>query len=540
MSERDDRYRHWAELMDREALGERLTDEERAFCARFAETDPACREEAALLDELSDLDTAPNAASRALVDATLARLEAESAKAERDQISRLRGVRAPRGLLAGSAAAALLLGVGFALYPRPEAAPPATAKDGPKARVELVFAAGEVLVDGKAVEGSSQLLAEGSRIEVARGAACVAMDPGIDLCLDGGSQVVLSRMQNAWRRIDLLRGKVGVQLLPQPEGSRLSIVADQVWSTAVGTAFTVERAESGVSTTVLHGKVRVGLERGDEELVSEHQRAQVQGGRAGLRGISRSDEAPEWALLRPAKLWSNPVSATLDVRDLPASAELLLDGQLLGRAPLRSLVPAGSHLLQVRIEGAVVVARPFACEAGQLTAFSFAGESFAPAAVPEPAAAEVGTPSTPRSATAARERAKLAESVAPAVTVAQLLGEARRLLRGERFVEAAESYRSLRANYPESPEAHAVLVSLAEVELDRLNQPERALENLERYLSAGRGPLMEEARQARIRALRDLGREAAEAAAIDEFLRAYPRSFKAAALANRLRELKAL
>ena len=359
------------------------------------------------------------------------------------------------------------------------------------------------------------------------------MDPGIDVCLSDDSEAVLSHMQSPWRRIDLLTGKVAVQLEPQPEGSHLSIVADKVWSTAVGTAFTVVHgAGTGVRTPVLHGKVRVGSDGGSEQLVS------VQDGMTALGAISRGDEAPEWALLRPAKLWSNPVSATLEVQAQAPHAEVVLDGQLIGRAPLSSLIPAGAHRIQLRRDGALWAEREFVSEAGERTVLSFAEEL--PAGETEAIVVPDMAPSSRRrGALRARERAAPASAPEVAPSAADILGEARHMLRSQHFEEAAERYEALRASYPDSAEAHAVLLSLAELQLDRLGRPEQALESLELYLRAGRGALVEEARQVRIRALRELGRARLETDAIEEFLRVHPRSFKAAALSRRLEELRA-
>jgi hypothetical protein len=431
----------------------------------------------------------------------------------------------------------------FVLFPRSDAEPqatPGTPQPGP--RVELVYAAGDVLVDGKKVSFGSTLLSEGSRVEVGNGSACVAMDPGIDICAGENTRFALSRMHSPWRRIDLLEGKVGVQLLPQPEGFRLSIVADDVWNTEIGTAFTVEHAEkTGVRTTVLNGKVRVGGDGGNERLVSAHQRADVQGERASVLPIGRSDESPEWALLAPAKLWSNPVSATLEVRGAPPGSEVLLNGQVIGMAPLSTLFPAGMHKLQIRSDGLLSPAREVVSEVGQRTSVSFEGQALAGIASAEPAQAPL-----PEAASRApvhgvrREPAVQAEPGAETVSAtAGILSDARRLMRGNRFAEAAERYEALRAGYPQSPAAHTVLVSLAELQLDELGRPGEALRNLDLYLREGGGTLVEEARQARIRALRQLGRRAGEAEAISEFLYEHPRSFEAAALRRRLAELEA-
>jgi hypothetical protein len=297
-----------------------------------------------------------------------------------------------------------------------------------------------------------------------------------------------------------------------------------------------------VRTTVLHGKVRVGSDGGKEELVSEHQRAEVRGARATVAPIGRSDESPEWALLGPAKLWSNPVSATLELRGVPAGSEVLLDGQAIGVAPLSSLIPAGMHRLQIRIDGRIAASREFVSEVGQLTAISFEGQLLdaEPELVVKPSSrASSGIARAERPSVAVQPIALPEPTVDTVPAAAEMLHDARRLMRAERFAEAAGRYQALRDAYPHSPEAHTVLVSLAELQLDRLHQPAAALDTLELYLREGRGALVEEARQVRIRALRSLGRIGAEADAIAEFLREHPRSFEAAALRQRAAELEA-
>lgn len=547
MAEWDSQYRKWTELVDQRALGAQLSEEELAFCERFASEHPAGERELELFAELAELDVPPSAESRALVDATLARLAAETASSERDEVSQLkRGGRVPRFVWLSGAAALLALAAAVLLMPRrPANEPIAVFPAGPAPRVELVYAAGEVKVDGKPVGGSSALLAEGSVLEVGRGSACVAMDPDINVCAAEQTQLRLTRTQSAWRRLDLESGEVAVQLSPQPEGWRLSVVADGVWSTAVGTAFTVQRdAELGVRTTVLNGKVRVGSDGGKEQMVGAHQRAHVKQGQADLSAISRSDESPAWALLGPAKLWSNPVSATLEVRGLPQGAEISLDDQRIGVAPLSSLVPAGQHKLDVLVADHVVATREFVSEVGQLTSFSFEGQAL-DLQLPAEASSQLEALPVPRAANARRRLEPMPEpeeqASEPAVVpgAGEMLAQARRLMRSERFDEAATQYQALRQTYPESHEARAVLVSLAEVQLDRLGQPQQALDNLERYLSGGNGALVEEARRVRIRALQALGDRERETGAIGQFLQAHPKSFQAAALQHRLAELNA-
>jgi hypothetical protein len=220
--------------------------------------------------------------------------------------------------------------------------------------------------------------------------------------------------------------------------------------------------------------------------------------------------------------------------------------------------------LQVRVDGRLAATRDFVCEAGQSTTLSFDGLVLAPSVAQpaaKPAAPAAQLPAATGEATKTPVKApaqrRISQVQAPAATLApqapleavavpapvaptanEMLAQARKLLRAERFDLAALAYQALRQSHPESPEARTVLVSLAELQLDRLGQPQVALGNLEQYLGGGSGALVEEARRVRIRALRALGAEAQERAAIEEFLTVHPRSFQAAALRGRLAELK--
>jgi len=540
-------YRRWATLMDRDAAGEPLSPEELAFCERFAAQHPACAREEELLSELADLDAAPTPESRALVDATLTRLADEAAQAERLELSRLRGRgRLPRAWLLSSgaiAAAALALVMAWPRKPETAKVAPAPASPLPAARVELVYASGDVRVNGvRLPTGSAVLLAEGSRVSIGDDSgACLAMDPEIDMCARAGSELVLSRTRGPWRRVDLVRGKVGVQLATQPAGYHFSVVAADVWSTAVGTAFTVANdAGGGVRTTVMHGKVKVGRDGNNEQLIGAHERAEVVSKHASVTAVGRGDESSEWALLRPAALWQDRVSATLVLHGEPAGAEVVLDDQTIGIAPLATLLPAGKHRVQVRVRGRSVLDQELLSEAGQTAVISFDAASVpVESATAAPEAAFEPARTRDRARSRSRAAARGAEAHQSEIAVADMLREAHRLMRAQSFNEAAKQYDALRTAYPQSPEANTVLVSLAELQLDRLRRPALALDNLERYLAEGSGGLDEEARQVRIRALRALGEREGEAEAIEEFLRLHPRGFRAAALQRRLAELQA-
>src|SRR5690348_8081795 len=141
MSELDPQYRRWTELMDRSAAGDLLSPEELTFCERFAAEHPACQRENELIEALADLDAAPTAQSRALVDRALGQLAEESAYHAAHPRSRGQDTRLPRVLWAIGGAAAAALGLAIATVAKQPARDRANAHvaEPTTARVELVY-----------------------------------------------------------------------------------------------------------------------------------------------------------------------------------------------------------------------------------------------------------------------------------------------------------------------------------------------------------------------------------------------------------------
>jgi PEGA domain/FecR protein len=550
MTEPTSGFQRWAELMDRAARDEALTHEELTFCERFAREHTAAQNELAAYGELAQLEAQPDAESRALVDSALRRLEAEDTERAVAEVRSLRPTRAPFWLVA-SAVGALLLGAGLLHQARLSGhkAEAAVSNPRPLTRAELVYASGHVRVEGRRATAGRVLLAEGTHIETGDGVACVLVDSDINLCLAANSDMRLSALNSPLRRVDLGSGALATRLSAQPEGQNLTIAAGDVTSTAVGTAFSVEHgAGEPVVTTVLNGKVRV-THGGQERLLNAHERARSSGSRVLVNSLSRTEEASSWALLGPTMLWHDPVSATLELSGEPSGAEAFLDGQLIGRAPLSTLVPVGSHRLVVRQQDRVLLDQELHWNAGETRALSYADIMPLTAASPQPER----SPRTQRRRAQARKLAAetLAAKLAPEPDVSQpqplevqgptpsdLLRAARRLVRDGQMRAAVDTYQSLRRTYPTSEEAHTVLVSLGQLELNALRAPARALPLLDQYLQRG-GNLTEEARLTRIQALRALHRKDDEAKAIAEFLLKHPRSFEDTNLRARLADLRA-
>ncbi|HEX4339606.1 MAG TPA: hypothetical protein VH062_27050 [Polyangiaceae bacterium] len=470
-------YDRWAELAERDSLGEALTADERGFLEEYAANDPVAAAELELFESLSLFDDADDEAADT---ALAARAVASALMAEKaaERIAPVTPLRRGRWLVwgIGSAAAAA---AAFAVFARSPAVVAPVAIGG--SVIEYVAAA--VQVGGQRVDKGAHA-AVGSDVAAVGGAACVAVEPHIHACLADGAHVRLTAVGNGKRRLDLLAGRVAVALDPLPPNERLSVVANGVWSTAVGTAFTVELLADGSVRTVVHeGKVAVGAE-GSTDIVNGHKIGLTTGGtvvvdppvpHAGL-------ETADWVAL--AQVAGRPIEGpTAEVAFAPVA-------------------PAA--------EGAVAQ-EPVAEAKAAHVAHVADGHK----AAPEPVAAV---------------------AAAPDVTAASLLAAARQALREQRWSDASTAYRQLVDGFSATPEAHTVLVPLAKLELDRLGQPAVALRDLNTYLDRG-GPLVLEAKLARVKAYRLLGRASDEAAAIDDVLASHPSGLEAEQLRQRRSEL---
>ena len=486
------------------------------------------------------------------------------------------------------AAAAFALGSGYALLQHAPSAGLRAAFNGasgasgtggtnPLARAELVYTSGTVKIsDANGAAAGRTLLSEGSTIETQTGAACVLIDSDINICLAPQSRMRLRAIASMARVVDLEVGKLATRLATQPDGMSLSIVAAGVSSTAIGTAFSVERNDHGqagqpgqpgqgqteVTTVVLNGKVRVG--RGAEvAVVSAHERAVSHTHGPAVRpivtSVSRTEEAPSWALLGPTVLWHDPVAATLEVHGQPTGAEAWLDDQWLGVTPVTSLIPAGEHRLSVRVHNREIMGRDLYVHAGDTQAIGYTADRPQPARVNiiEEAAVErdydrddVRTPS--HSARRARHREHgrgsyraSREPDEPAVVQEAAeteadngglgLRQARQAVRAGQFRAAAAIYEQLAEGGASSEEASTAMVLLGQLRLNQLGDPKGALAPLNTYLKRG-GPIAVEARAARIEALRRLNRTGEETAAIEEFLRLHPKNFEVNRLQSRLED----
>jgi len=472
----------WAELRDREALSDPLSESERQEAESLELSDPLVRAQAAPLRELSRmLERAslerPAAEDRDMVDRVLRSVRMSTGQGFQEVVDadadmeRAVDPEGPGWVRPTAIAVSILLPAAAALslifYE-----PRAPAKQGPVTTqlreptlaptvIELAHARtaprGQRLMRAGRMLPSSTDLVEGDRVESGVSAGCLVLDPGVDVCLAPNSEVKIESLSRAARNLEVLRGYALARLDTQARGDGFALSSNGVRALATGTIYSLERvAEGGVQVRVLEGHVKV--------LGSDQSRELTALQTVRFRTGAPDGEVEPLLVVHQTRMW---------------------------------------ELLAVRT--GVGEAQPKENQAAQAT--------------PDPEL----TPPTLTS-----------EAPARAVDPRDLLRKAWEQLKAKQWAAAAEIYAVILKDAPKSEEAHVVLVRYGDLQLDRLDQPAQALSSYERYLREGGGPLEAEARYGRIQALSRLGRAGAERAAIEEFLAKHPTSLKSDSLRERL------
>lgn len=385
--------RRWVTCMDRSALGEALGDEEQAFCDRFVATDALAASEREFLQELGRHELEPNAQSRALVDAVLQRFAARGEQQERDEAARIKttedGWRGGWLFIAGSS---VLLALIVWLLPQSRIetriAHVGTAAAPAVPRMRVVYAAGDVRIDGELVTPESATLTEGATLSVGAGSACVVIDPGLALCAGSATLLRVSVARGAARQFDLETGELAISLPLQPHGVELALTSGTLHASSSGATFTLQADPlQGTRAAVLDGSVNLTPSGAAGSQVTARHAAVLREGRLELEPLPPDEASAAAELLLPVLGFRRPLTATLDLRGLPPDAEVELDDRLFGSTPLLAVIPAGPHALRVRKDDQVIVALGFSAETARPTTLAL---SDAPPA--EPAAASITAP----------------------------------------------------------------------------------------------------------------------------------------------------
>jgi len=534
----------WNELQERWTVGEPLSEDEEAQRLALADHDPLARRELDFIEELrgrlgdQELDEADrDRAERALLvcrkgpSKTVLRLVADGGTSDRPP-RRIRWVRWPVAAGVALAAGAGALALAHRLAPlHTVAAPEVSASTSQKtvvatnARCEVVLTTGQVSI----VRGSDESkptfgvddgpLAVGDRIRTTNGHACLTIDPGIDVCLDTSTEIEVASLASNAVSIRVHHGLAVASLTHRGPTESFSMVAEGVTAAAHGTIYALEhRVEGGAAGStviVLEGGVEV---RGDAGPAAELVPAHVQWRRHRseprvLEATGRSQEGHLGGLIEPRALWQTNALGTVEiVGDVHTqqSTRVTIDDQGPFWLPLRSFAPAGSHRIALWKED---------LRQGDVEFRLIAGEHQR-VVLPE----------------AAARRGSASRSVA--VDPEVFLEDARRALEHGHIEAALAAYRRLRQALPASAEAVTVLVTMGNLELDKLGSPAAALADFDAYLRHQGGTLRLEAMAGKIHALRALGRPDEERVAIREYLSLFPDGFESPAFRQRLSSLE--
>jgi tetratricopeptide (TPR) repeat protein len=183
-----------------------------------------------------------------------------------------------------------------------------------------------------------------------------------------------------------------------------------------------------------------------------------------------------------------------------------LDGTVLGPTPLSAFIPNGQRL-SVELPGYAPITERLPEVSSRILERRYELSKLTPA-----------TPPIPESTAATTKPAS--------VTAIELLERAQQARGQGKYSLCASLYRQLLAAHPNSNEARVSMVSLGELELQKLGHPALALRAFDQYLTAG-GSLVREARYGRIEALERLGRDAEARTQALAFVRDYPKSIQA-------------
>ena len=306
----------------------------------------------------------------------------------------------------------------------------------------------------------------------------------LEIGLDARSKLKIESLRREAIEFNLHRGRAAFHLVPDEKGE-LTVVTPLASILVTGTVFMVEVTDFDVSVGVLRGSVEV-----QPKTTSSNSTPVAQGEKITLSSgeVQRLDLQAR-----------NEIKALLHMK---LEAETSLATELEEQKPENT---------QTDNRNAIET-----------------GEDPPPAISKKTGAAKIG--GTPTASANKPDR-----PVAPEGSPSEYILEARECRKMGDWAGAARAYGKILGEYPASPEAITVLLPLAEVEMEHLGNPARALMHFNEY---GRrrpaGPLAQEALFGKCTALRALGRENEEIRALGEFLKKYPNSIRYSRVNRRL------
>jgi TolA-binding protein len=302
----------WASLLDREALEQALSTDDRQFQVEHVRGCTECARELVVWQKLeacattADRELEPDLA---LEDAVLNQLWSEPSSAKPRMASHVRRV-AMVGVAFAAAAAVLL----FAWQ---RGGPPAA----DSALAHVTIGSGKALAEAGAVRRPGDSVKVGDTLRAGESPICLLIESGVRACLSAGGELRVADAALAHRRLELLRGRLVASLEPQRTGMTFSVSARSALVTAVGTAFAVEVTEQEqVLVRVLHGTVSVrdgAASSAKQRLLRAHQSLVL--GVGAPSELAATQEEQDLALLR-MDVESTPAARAAEAAPAPASS----------------------------------------------------------------------------------------------------------------------------------------------------------------------------------------------------------------------------
>jgi hypothetical protein len=345
--------RRWADLGDREAVGEGISEEEARFRREHAAKCEACAREAHLWGTLEVSSPEPSFGSaernQAMVERIL-RAQAGEEEALSKAVPRARWQtpsRAPaRGHAARvsrmgwvAAALALAAAVALVLVSRDSHAP---SRSSGQASVRSV--SGDVTIDGRPAAVGAPI-AVGATIR-SEGSVCFRIEGDVDTCLRDKTEARFADGTFVHRVVELRRGHLDASLRHQPPDTFFRVETPEGSVTAIGTAFSVDVAPTPstrgpvvvrVQEGVVAVRPQVGSERrllAGQETVLGPEEAKTEEdlrGEAGARSVTPASVAARGADPEAPAPMPTPPSGDTRVGE-PTAGELLREARALRAA----------------------------------------------------------------------------------------------------------------------------------------------------------------------------------------------------------------
>ncbi|MCP4600976.1 MAG: hypothetical protein GY847_10705 [Proteobacteria bacterium] len=334
-------------------------------------------------------------------------------------------------------------------------------------------------------------LAEGDHISTGVESTLVQSGSTLAIGIDEKSRLALDSLSRRRVKLGLKQGRIAVHVAPRND-IELAVETHSARIVVTGTLFSVEASKKDVLVRVVRGSVQVEsslwpndpvkVVAGSEFSVSKRQQTSLEAGsKREILSLLRIEEAKQKASDEGSLSGEIPAENSEDDRDVD------LEPNKPDKQPKEKADSTRGSNARLSKTNTLNIARPEAEHVPSLN---------------------------------------------------ELIRSARKCRSGRDWTCAVASYQKVTELYPNHVEASTVLLPLAQIELEHLGQPSRALRHYNLYYKRlPNGPLAQEAMYGICKALSVMGQKPREAEALREFLSRYPRSVYAPNAKMRLMKL---